>query len=173
MALLLLHRTGANFEHKPHSLDGLLFADSAIHFAAVALASQNAKFGRTTWYLYAIAAELSFKSLALRSGADPEECKKAGHKISKIVQLTERQGVVISKELKFKIVDDSWFAEMLETRYPLQTGSGLFVNPNYVELIAEILEIACNSPLSFEGGSAIAEIRIKTAKLQNSKEERL
>lgn len=169
MASLLLHKTNENFEHKPHSLDGLMFADSAIQFAALALTSQNAALGHATWYLYAIAAELAFKSLALRSGANPADCKKAGHRISRVVHLVEQQGISVPHELKLKIVDDPWFKEMLETRYPTQTKTGLFVNSNYVDLIAETLEIPCKSPLKFDGGSAIAEIRAKAVNLLGAK----
>jgi len=165
MASLLLHKTGENFDHKPYSLDGLMFANSAIQFAALAFVSHKAALGHATWYLYAMAAELAFKSLALRSDAKPADCKKAGHKISRVVQLIEQQGISVPHELKFKIVDDPWFTEMLETRYPIQTNTGMFINSNYVELIAEALELQCKSLLKFEGGSAIAEIRIKAGKL--------
>jgi hypothetical protein len=116
------------------------------------------------YHLFALAIELAFKSVALRSGASRDQCKNsAGHSVSKIIALIESLGSIVSADLKCKLMDDRWFTSMLSDRYP-QMGAGPFVHSNYPGLVAQILETQCAAaPLKFEGGSALAEI-LSTAK---------
>jgi hypothetical protein len=122
--------------------------------------------------LYSIAVELAFKSLALRSGATASRCKKAGHKISEILSLIQSFNIKIPKHLDRKLNDDkSFINRLLGTRYTVFDSKEIITyHRNYPEMIAEILEIPCQLPLKFDGGSAIAELRKLTARIQRVEE---
>ena len=156
MASLIVQR-----EVNVNNLEGVLYADAAIEFAALGQLANVSKY-----HLFALAIELAFKSVALRSGASRDQCKNsAGHSVSKIIAFIESLGATVSADLKRKLMDDAWFASMLSDRYP-KIGAGPFVHSNYQELVAEILEIECAAaPLQFEGGSAFAEILSATKKI--------
>ena len=160
MASLILAKTtaskilfAANFAE--HGSQGMLYANAAIEFAALGQLGLD-----TRYHLFALAIELAFKSLALRVGATPDECRTANHKISKMIGLIENHGLKIPDEIKQRLNNDECFKSIIiDARYP-QWGTGPIVHSNYPEMVAQILEISCDSPLSFEGGSASAEIEI-------------
>lgn len=133
-------------------------------FAALALEAERAGIIGTRLHLYALAIEVAFKSLAIRSGSSPAECKRgAGHRISKMIEIIESQGTAVPESLKRRLNNDRWFKMMLETRYPNYPSNPtlentLFFHSNYPEIIAEILEIPCPGELGFAGGSAWNEI---------------
>jgi hypothetical protein len=158
MPALLLHRTGQKeAELHPHGLDGAQFAKLAVEFAALGKIAKDCDLGFSHLHLSALAIELAFKSLALRIGATPRETKNAGHKITKIIALIEQRGVTVSARLKRRLSDDKWFESLLASRYPAMR-SQIFHHRDYPEMVAEILEIPCNSPLSFKGKGALTEI---------------
>ena len=152
-------------EIRANSLEGVLYADAAIEFAALAQLANVSKY-----HLFALAIELAFKSVALRAGASPNQCKNsAGHSVSKIITLIESLGITVSADLKRQLMDDAWFMSMVSDRYP-KLGAGPFVHSNYPEIIAGILEIHCPAgPLEFQGGSALAEIVSTTQKFSSEK----
>jgi hypothetical protein len=170
MASLLISQNNRVMEVAPHGLDGMQFANSAIEFAALAWEAEKHGIVGSRLHLYALAIELALKSLALRSGATPGECKSvAGHKISAMIRLVEGRGVIVCKDLQLRLNDDKWFQMMLATRYPVfivnpAFEDTLFFHKRYPETIAEILEIPCDSPLSFEGDSALNEIKTLLAR---------
>lgn len=148
-------------------IDGVLFSNEAVEFAALGLIARRNGCLRPQLHLYAIAIELAFKSLALRVGATLKECKDASHKISEMIKLVEQYGVTVPNDLKRRS-DDIWFKNLLLlSRYPSLNRSNsldemLLLHRNYpkiyLEMIASILEIPCICPLHFEGGSALTEI---------------
>ena len=148
-------------EIRPSFLEGVLYADAAIEFTALAQLATVSKY-----HLFALAIELAFKSVALRAGATPAQCKKsAGHSVSKIIALIEELGISVSADLKRQLMDDVWFSSLVSDRYP-KLGAGPFVHSNYPELIASILEISCpDAPLNFDYASALAEIMNTKKKL--------
>jgi hypothetical protein len=111
--------------------------------------------------LYSIAIELAFKSLALRSGATVSQCEKAGHSISKILSLIRSFNIKIPEHLDRKLNDDKSFKNrLLGTRYTVFDPRAVITyHKNYPEMIAEILEIPCPTPLKFADGSALAELK--------------
>jgi hypothetical protein len=116
-------------------------------------------------HLYALAIELAFKSLAIRSGASVDECRGTRHYLSKMIALIEKHGTTVSARIKTRLSDDRWFRSfLLLSRYPalseLNTSldNTIFLHPDYPEMIAEILENPCPLPLDFAGGNALAEI---------------
>jgi len=150
----------------PTVLDGVHFAHEAVEFAALALIAKGNGWKHPELHLYALAIELSFKSLALRSGATPEQCKKASHRISDMIALIETCGTRVPQRLKDRLSDDRWFKSfLLLTRYPVVSEQNssidttIFLHPDYPEMIAEILEAPCTWSLSFEGGNALSEIQ--------------
>ena len=147
-------------------MDGLFFAHTAVQFAALAISADQKNWGFPRTHLYALAIELSFKSLALRSGANIEQCRKAGHDPSKMIELIEQCGTIVSDRLKTRLADKEWFhAFLFMSRYPAvsELNSSLektiLLHSDCLEMIAEILETACRWPLSFERGSALEELR--------------
>ena len=156
-----------------HSVDGMLFANSAIGFTALAwLGEQAGIVLDARLHLYALAIELSFKSLALRSGATPGECKKAGHRISEVIRLIENRGVEVPAGLKQRLNHDDWFKKMLKVRYPIKIDNPsldetVFFHKNYPEMIAAILEIPCACPLHYADGGAIGEIKVQLRTLKS------
>lgn len=162
---------------RKHSFDGLLFAKAAIEFAALGLLAEKGRKIAVQLHLYALALEIAFKSLALRAGATPEECKQvAGHKISKMIAMIEAKGVTVPPDLKRRLNDDDWFRKMLGIRYPVfiakpTVENTLFFHKNYPEMIAAILEIPCDAPLTFTGRSALAEIKKTAQDLGTSHEQ--
>ena len=168
----LIFRSGKNvYAHCPHSVDGLKLSNLAVEFGALGLLARDAKVGWSYLHLFALAIELGFKSLALRSGASPTECKKAGHTISKIFALVEKHGTSVPADLKRRLGNDEWFKSMIDSRYPLGEPQ-VFTHSNYPEMISQILEIPCSSPLGFEGGNAISEIRGLANKFRGIRNER-
>lgn len=162
-----LTSVGAKAFHK-HAIDGLQFADVAIQFAALGWEAEKNGLIKPRLHRYALAIEVAFKSLALRSGATLDECKKTGHYISKQIELVQKHGVLVPETLKKRLSDDKWFRKMLfMTRYPemlrapMTFENTLFFHSNYPEMIAAILEIPCDAPLGFEKGSALDEIENK------------
>lgn len=149
-----------------HMWDGHGFARAAVEFAAMAWAAEQSGtkfFSRL--HLCALAIELGFKSLALRAGATPDDCLKARHRITEMVRLVEKLGVIVPTDIKRQLNDDGWFKKMLGSRYPIHIANPtledtLCFHSNYPEIIAGVLEIPCPCPLAFEGGSALAEIRM-------------
>ena len=102
-----------------HAMDGLFFANVAIEFASLGWEGEKNGLIQSKLHLYALAIEVAFKSLALRSGATLEECKVASHRVSRQIELVEKHGVVVPNELKKRLSDDKWFHKMLfMTRYP-------------------------------------------------------
>jgi hypothetical protein len=153
-------------EMSPSVHDGISFAHAAVQFAALGLAARDRRWSFPQYHLYALAIELAFKSLALRSGATVDECKKAKHDPGKTIELIQRHGTAVPVRLKTRLSDAQWFnAFLFMSRYPavseLNTSldKTIFLHPDYPEMIAEILEAPCKWPLSFESGSALAEIR--------------
>lgn len=153
--------------------DGHGFARAAVEFAAMAWAAeQSGKVVSSRLHLYALAIELGFKSLALRIGATPADCKTASHRISEMVRLVEKHGVIVPTDITRRLNDDEWFRKMLGSRYPIYIANPtlentLFFHSNYPETIAGVLEIPCLCPLAFEGGSALGEIRMLAEKIRN------
>ena len=147
-------------------LDGISFAHTAVQFASLGL-----KAGQQNWHfpqihLFALAIELGFKSLALRSGATVAECKAVGHDPSKMIALIERHGGIVSPRIKQSLSDKEWFtAFFLMSRYPALSelnsslDKSILMHPDYPEMIAEILEARCRWPLSFHRGCALEEIK--------------
>ena len=150
----------------PSVRDGVSFAHNAVQFAALALIAREKKWSFPRDHLYALAIELSFKSLALRSGATVDECRSAKHNPSEMIKLIERHGTLVPSRLKTRLSDKKWFNTfLLMSRYPapseLNTSfdKTIFLHPDYPEMIAEILEVPCRWPLSFEAGGALGEIQ--------------
>lgn len=144
------------------ALAGLMYADNAICFTAFGIMSgQHKKSSIARFHLFALAIESALKSLALRSGATLDECKAAGHYITKMIALSERHGSTLSKALKLRLSDDDWFKDFfLLSRYP-KLGPGPLFHKNYPEMIEQLLETRCRYKLKFDGGSAKAEIGLR------------
>jgi len=167
LAFIDLNKVGESDRELPASVhDGVCFAHTAVQFAALALTAGEKKWSFPQNHLYALAIELSFKSLALRSGATVDECRSAGHDPSKIMELIEKHGTSVPTRLKTRLSDKQWFhAFLFMSRYPapseLNTSldKTIFLHPDYPEMIAEILEAPCRWPLSFESGGALGEMR--------------
>ncbi len=149
----------------PEILNGIGFAHGAVDFAALALVSGRLGCLKPQLHLFAVAIELAFKSLALRAGASLDSCKKASHKITKMIALIEEHGVEVPENIKTRLGDDKWFEKfLLLTRYPelkppTSWDKTITLHRNYPEMIAEILEIPSSCPLEFKRGSALAEIK--------------
>ena len=165
MPYINLNRTGRIETNSANVMDGLKFAHSAVQFASLALTAGKNGWPMPQCHLYALAIELAFKSLAIRSGASIDECRGTRHYLSKMIALIEKHGTVVSDRIKTRLSDDSWFRSfLLLSRYPalsvLNTSldNTIFLHPDYPEMIAEILEMPCPLPLDFSGGSALAEI---------------
>ena len=157
-----------------HMWDGHGFAKSAIEFTAMAWAAeQSGVVESSRLHLYALSIELAFKSLALRAGATPAECRKAGHRISEMVRVVEKHGVVVPNALSRQLNDDDWFSRMVGSRYPVHIinptiKETLFYHSNYPEIVAGILEIPCPCPLTFKGNGALEEIRMLRERITSS-----
>lgn len=158
-------KSGHNLtQFPPTAWDGLTFANIAVEFAGLAWMAQQKGNMPSRLHLYALAIELGFKSLALRSGATVDDCQKAGHRISKMIKLVEIRGVSVPPYLKQRLNDDQWFRNMLGIRYPRMIlvpsfEDTVFFHSNYPEMIAQILEIPCSCPLTFKGDAALVEIK--------------
>lgn len=164
VASLLLSRTGQEFDHKPHSIDGMTFANAAIEFAALAWEAEKVGILTSRLHLYALAIELACKSLALRLGATPDQCKKACHKIEKMISLIESLGGIVSEDIKRRVNEERIFQGLVGTRYPIwRESTGIddcvLIPSDLVGLVAAILDTPCASPLTFRGGGALAEIQ--------------
>ena len=167
MAFIDLNKVSESDWNLPASVhDGVCFAHTAVQFAALALTAREKKWSFPQYHLYALAIELSFKSLALRSGATVDECRSAGHDPSKMMKLIEKHGTCVPTRLKTRLSDKHWFhAFLFMSRYPAPSelntslNNTVFLHPDYPEMIAEILEAPCRWPLSFEPGGALGEIR--------------
>ena len=147
-------------------MDGVFFAYTAVQFAALAVSADQRGWGCPKIHLYALAIELGFKSLALRSGASIDQCRKTGHDPAKMIDLIEQCGTAVPERLKTRLADKEWFhAFLLMSRYPAiselnsSLDNTIMLHSDYPEMIAEILEVACRWPLSFERGSALEELR--------------
>jgi len=125
-------------------------------------------FGRSKVEVMAI--ELAFKSLALRSGATVNDCKKASHNISKMISLIQKHQVKIPELLDRKLnCDQSFKNRLFGTRYPVfDPNEVITYHKNYPEMIAEILEIPCSIPLKFKGGTAMEELKQLVADLKTT-----
>jgi hypothetical protein len=159
-----------DFFSSPQGMIGLSFARASTEFTSLGcIAEQNGLIGAKL-HLFSIAIELAFKSLALRSGATVSQCKAANHTISKMITLTESFGISIPALIKRKLSDDKSFRDRLNgTRYPVFSSKEIITyHKNYPEMIAEILEIPCPRPLTFKGGSALAEIRQQVIALKQT-----
>jgi len=150
----------------PAILDGVHFAQESVQFAALGIIARDKEWSRPQYHLFALAIELAFKSLALRSGASVDDCRKACHRTSAMIKLIEENGTVVPDRLKQRLSDDEWFKSFLMlSRYPVVSAQNtsidntLFLHSDYPEMIAEILETPCKWPLDFEHGSALAEFR--------------
>lgn len=155
----------------PAIMDGVHFAHQAVEFAHLGFIAETKEMKRPQYHLFALAIELSLKSLAIRSDATPSECKKAGHKLADLIQLIENKGTTVPDSIKIRISDDDWFKSFfLLSRYPViseemeslkekSLKNSLLLHDNYPGMIAEILETPCKWPLEFERGSAIEEIK--------------
>lgn len=150
----------------PAVLDGVSYAHTAIQFAALALQAGSREWNFPKDHLFALAIELSFKSMALRSGATVAECRSAGHDPQKMITLIEKHGANVPARLKTRLSDKQWFqAFLFMSRYPalseLNTSldKTIFLHADYPEMIAEILEANCRWSLSFEAGGALAHIK--------------
>jgi hypothetical protein len=146
--------------------DGVHFAHSAVRFASLGLCAKEQGWQLQEYHLFALAIELAFKSLALRSGASLTECKAVSHRPSAMIALIERHGTSLSECLKTRLSNDDWFKGfLLLSRYPAisqrnkSLDTTIFLHPDYPEMIAAILETTCIWPLEFERGNALAEIR--------------
>lgn len=146
--------------------DGISYAHSAIEFAHFALNARDKNWGFTEIHLYALAIELAFKSVALRSGVSLKDCRGAGHDPSKMMKLIEKHGTQVPHRLTQRLSSKQWFdAFLFMSRYPAQSelnsslDTTIFLHSDYPEMIAEILETPCRWPLSFDGGGALAEIQ--------------
>lgn len=166
MAYIDLNRVSeSDRKMSPSVHDGISFAHAAVQFAALGLAARSRRWSFPQYHLYALAIELAFKSLALRSGATVADCKKANHNPGRMIDLIERYGTTVPARLKTRLSDAQWFnAFLFMSRYPaiseLNTSldKTIFLHSDYPEMIAEILEAPCKWPLSFENGSALSEI---------------
>lgn len=172
MASIIFRTNGRTSSPPKYWVDGKRFANAAIEFTALAMEGEKAGIIGTRLHLYALAIEVAFKSLAIRSGSSPMECKKASHAISKMVAIIESYGTVVPDSLKRRLNDDRWFKKMLDTRYPNfpevpSLEETLFFHRNYPEMIAEILEIPCSGELAFDGGSALKEITTLLTRRRN------
>jgi hypothetical protein len=148
----------------PEVLDGVHFAHAAVRFAALALMAEERRWALPQYHLQALAVELAFKSLALRSGASLDDCRKASHRPSSMIRLIERFGTAVPEWLKRRIGDDDWLKSfLLSSRYRAWSAmnksleSTIWLHSDYPEMIAAILEVPCKCPLRFEHGSALAE----------------
>ena len=167
MPYVNLNRVKESDRNMPMSvMDGLFFAHTAVQFAALAISAHQEKWGFPSTHLYALSIELSFKSLALRSGASIEQCRKAGHDPEKMIKLIEQCGTVVSERLKTRLADKEWFhAFLFMSRYPAISELNSTLDKtirrhlDYPEMIAEIMETDCRWPLSFERGTALEELR--------------
>ncbi len=146
--------------------DGVHFAHAAVRFANLGATAAEKSWDIQQYHLYALAIELGLKSLAIRSGATQDECRKAGHRPTVVIALIERYGTAVPEPLKTYLGDDKWFkAFLLLTRYPaiseLNTSDDktIFLHSDYPELIAAILEVPCKWPLHFEQPNALAEVQ--------------
>jgi len=146
--------------------DGISFAHTSVQFAALALKAGHRNWHFPQIHLFALAIELGFKSLALRSGATVLECKNAGHDPAKMIALAERHGGIVPARIKQRLSDKEWFqAFLFMSRYPALSElnssleKSILVHADYPEMIAEILEARCRWPLSFHRGSALDEIK--------------
>ena len=146
--------------------DALLFANSSIEFAALALVAETS--GRSSasvgLHLYALSIELGFKALAIAWGSTADECRACRHKISEMIALVEDKGGMISDVIKRRLNDDIWFKKMLGTRYPLMIlnpslEETVFFHKNYPEMIVEILETPTPLGFKFEAGTALETVR--------------
>ncbi len=147
-------------------LDGVSYAHNAIQFAALALQAGSREWNFPKNHLFALAIELSFKSMALRSGATVVECSKASHDPAEMIKLIERHGAKVPARIKTRLSDKRWFHALLfMSRYPalseLNTSMDktIFLHRDYPEMIAEILEANCRWSLSFDAGGALAQIQ--------------
>ncbi|WP_396263413.1 hypothetical protein [Haloferula sp. A504] len=153
-------------------IDGVSYAHTAIQFAALALVAGERQWGFPKDHLFALAIELAFKSLALRSGSTVIECRSAGHDPEKMIALIEKHGATVPTRLKTRLSDKEWFkAFLFMSRYPalseLNTSleKTIFLHPDYPEMIAEILEADCRWPLSFDPGGALHQIRTPSSRM--------
>jgi len=154
----------------PQGKDGLLFANTAMQFTSLGCIAEQRHMVAVSINLYSIAIELAFKSLALRSGATLSQCEKAKHNISKIFSLIQSFNIKIPGHLDRKLNDDKSFKNrLLGTRYTVFNSKEIITyHKNYPEMIAEILEIPCPTPLKFDGGSALAELKKLVKSLKQS-----
>src|SRR3954464_14291607 len=78
--------------------DALLFADTSIEFAALALVAERSGRSSTSvsLHLYALSIELGFKALAIAWGATASECRACIHRISEMIVLVEKNGGTVS-----------------------------------------------------------------------------
>lgn len=156
----------------PSVIDGVSYAHTAIQFAALALNAGDRGWSFPKDHLFALAIELSFKSMALRSGATLAECRSAGHDPSKMIELIEKHGGIVPARIKTRLSDKGWFqAFLFMSRYPAlsELNSSLdktiFLHPDYPEMIAEILEAQCRWSLSFDGRGALAALHAPPEKM--------
>src|SRR5437773_1032554 len=119
MPSLILSHNSTVYQHQRHSLDGMKLSNLVVEFTAMAILGAEANVSWSNLHLYALAIELAFKSLALRAGALPADCKKAGHKVSEMIGLVEKYGVPVPESLKQRLNNDKQFKSMLDTRYPI------------------------------------------------------
>ena len=165
MAHLIINKTNSDDSMPTEILDGLMFAQTAIQFASLGLTAGKASWTTPQVHLYALAIELAFKSLAIRSGATVQECKKAGHRVSRMIALIEGKGTFVTERIKTRLSDDIWFNSFLFlSRYPTFTNRNtslentIFLHSDYPQMIATILEVPCKWQLGFNEGSALCEI---------------
>lgn len=156
----------------PSVIDGVSYAHTAIQFTALALSAGERGWSFPKDHLLALAIELSFKSMALRSGATVTECRSAGHDPTRMIELIEKHGGTVPARIKNRLSDKQWFqAFLFMSRYPAlsELNSSLdktiFLHPDYPEMIAEILEARCRWSLSFDGGGALAVLHTPPAKM--------
>ena len=158
------------------------YAQAAIHFCALGTIARNNGFDRIWLFLYATSLELGLKSLALRWGVAPNKCW--GHKVTKLLALIEGKGGCLppsvrnfllsdkseastagerkkrqEKEYWDMTEDERFEAIMIDCRYP-DMKCNAFIHRNYPGLVAELLEAESPYPLWFQGGSALAEIKL-------------
>ena len=165
MPYINLNSTGPIDTNSPSVLDGVVFAHAAVQFASLGLTAGKHGWPMPRLHLFALAIELAFKSLAIRSGATLDECREKGHCLSKLIALIEKKGTTVSPRIKTRLSDDKWFRSfLLLSRYPVLSklntslDNTIFLHNDYPEMIAEILETHCKLPLEFDGGSALVEI---------------
>jgi hypothetical protein len=139
-------------------IEGLLWADNAVNCAAVGLIAEKRRFrGSGGLYFFAMGIELALKSVARRNGVSEAECKAASHRIAQVINLVEKSGTKLPDQLKSKLNDDDWFSALFGSRYP-GLKKDIFFGKDYEDVVASILELPSKHPLSFDGGSARAEI---------------